>query len=106
MPTPRALVKYNLQPAVAVEFCLRFLISTKPFTAKPNTGSGQSILCPPAKLIPASAQIERAPSNTFWATSGDSLSIGHPKMAMANTGFPPMAYTSLMAFADAIRPKS
>ena len=31
--------------------------------------------------------------------------MGHPRIAMASTGLPPIAYTSLIAFAEAIRPK-
>ena len=106
IPTPNGLVRYKRQPAVAVEFCLSDVISTMPLTASPKTGSGQSMLWPPASVIPASAHTAREPSSTFWATSAGSLLIGHPRIAIANTGLPPIAYTSLIAFADAMRPKS
>ena len=80
-------------------------ISTRPVTAKPKIGSGLSILCPPASVMPASAQDARPPSSTCCATSGGSLSIGHPNMAIASKGVPPIAYISLMALVAAIFPK-
>ena len=49
------------------------------------------MLCPPAKGIPASLQISLLPSITFLAISGDKVLIGHPKIAIAKLGFPPIA---------------
>ena len=106
MPTPNGLVKYSSEPVVAVSFCFRSLMSTIPVTASPKIGSGESMLWPPASGIPASAQMLRAPSSTRRATSGGSLSTGQPSTAMASSGRPPMAYTSEMALAEAMRPKS
>ena len=68
-------------------FCF-FII---PVTAKPNIGSTVSIVCPPANGIPAFAQIALAPSRTCCASAVDNFSIGHPKIATAINGFPPIA---------------
>ena len=105
-PTPSGLVIKITSPAFAVLFFFRFLTSTNPVTAKPKIGSALSILCPPASGIPASSQILRLPSKTFCANSAGSLSTGQPKIATASKGLPPIAYTSLMALALAMRPKS
>ena len=91
IPTPNGLVKNNTSPACARLFCLMLAIGTNPFTARPKIGSGESMLCPPASGIPASAQILRLPSITFWATSGGNILMGQPRMAMASAGLPPMA---------------
>ena len=58
---------------------------------KVNIGSGESILCPPAKGMPASLQMLLLPSITFCATAGDKIFIGQPNIAIAKIGFPPMA---------------
>ncbi len=105
MPIPSALVKKREHPAVAVSLRLRSLFSTIPVTARPKIGSGESILCPPARGIPASSHTERPPSITSRATSSLSFSIGQPKIAIAISGLPPIAYISLIAFVAAIRPK-
>ncbi len=47
----------------------------------------------------------RLPSKTSFATPAGILLTGHPKIAIAMKGSPPMAYTSLIAFTDAIDPK-
>ena len=67
-------------------------------------GSGESILCPPANGIPAAAQLVRPPSTTRCACDAVTFSTGHPKIAIANRGFPPIAYTSLIALAAATLP--
>ncbi len=104
IPTPKGFVRNKWHPSSAVSLRLRSLIATRPVTANPKIGSGLSILCPPARGMPASAHILRPPSNTCCATSGANLSRGHPNMAIAKRGSPPIAYTSLMALAAAIRP--
>jgi hypothetical protein len=66
-------------------------MSTKPDTASPKMGSDISMLWPPANVIPALEQIARAPDKTSLATSGANLSTGHPSMAIATVGVPPIA---------------
>ena len=61
---------------------------------------------PPATGMPASAHIEAPPPNISRTVSTGSLSNGIPSMASAIRGRPPIAYTSEMALAAAIRPKS
>ncbi|MEY3962463.1 MAG: hypothetical protein RLZ08_846, partial [Pseudomonadota bacterium] len=68
-------------------------------------GSALSMLCPPAKGIPAILHMYRAPSSTSLAFAAGIFSIGQPNMANAIMGLPPIAYTSLMALAAAILPK-
>ena len=106
MPTPIFFVRNKKSPSLAVLFCFRFLISTIPVTANPKIGSGASMLCPPAKGIPACLQTVLLPSNTLRAMDAGNLSIGQPRIATAIIGFPPIAYTSLIALAEAILPKS
>ena len=60
-------------------------------TANPKMGSGLSMLCPPANGMPASEQMERPPSTTALAALSGILPNGHPRMAMAMSGVPPMA---------------
>ena len=62
--------------------------------------------CPPASSIPAREHTNLAPSSTLAASSGASFSTGQLKIALANRGLPPMAYTSEMALVAAMRPKS
>ena len=104
MPTPNGLVNINTSPGCAVSFLFKFSMSIIPFTTKPKIGSWLSILCPPAITIPASAQVLRAPSITFAASLAGSEASGQPNTAKANIGFPPIAYTSLIALAAAICP--
>ena len=76
-----------------------------PETDKPKIGSGESILCPPARAIPAREQISRPPSMTFAPISDEIELIGQPKIEIAIKGLPPIAYTSLNALLPAIMPK-
>jgi hypothetical protein len=55
-------------------------------------------------IIPASAQAFH-PFHYLSSHSGANLSMGHPSIAIAINGFPPMAYTSLKALVAAILPK-
>ena len=66
-------------------------MATRPVTAKPKMGSGESMECPPAKGIPASWQVCLLPSITALATSGGRVLMGQPKIAIAIKGVPPMA---------------
>ncbi len=91
IPTPIFFVRYKLQPTLAPEFFFRFSISIIPVTANPKTGSGQSILCPPASGIFACAHALRAPSKTSLAYLDSTLSIGQPRIAIAIIGVPPIA---------------
>src|SRR6267154_1325417 len=59
---------------------------------------------PPITLHFASATFERPPRIICSRISGSPLS-GNPTIDSAETGFPPMAYTSLSEFAAAICPK-
>ena len=90
-PMPSGLVRYKRQPSIAVSFRFNLSCVTRPVTASPKTGSGQSMLCPPASIMPASAQTCRPPSTTSAANSGGSLSNGQPRIAIAIRGRPPMA---------------
>ena len=79
---------------------------TLPVTDKPKMGSWVSIECPPAKATPARSQTSRAPCITREAEVVPKVATGHPKMAKAICGLPPMAHTSLNALVAAMRPKS
>ena len=76
-----------------------------PETDRPKIGSGESMLCPPARVIPAREQISRPPSITLAPISAESIFMGHPNIEIAMSGFPPIAYTSLSALLPAIIPK-
>ncbi len=75
IPTPSFLVTNSRSPACAVLFCFKFFMSTMPVTASPKMGSGASMLWPPASGIPASRQMLRLPSKTFWATAAGNTLI-------------------------------
>src|SRR5471032_1270789 len=85
---PRGLVRYSLQPAVAVSLRFMWRFCTMPVTARPKIGSGASIECPPANGMPAASHTERPPRMTSRATSGASTFTGQPRMAMAINGSP------------------
>ena len=104
IPTPNGLVNNKISPCSALLFLFKFSIATMPFTTKPKMGSLLSILCPPAITMPASAHTDLAPAITSCAADTGIVSIGQPSTAKANSGFPPIAYTSLIAFAAAICP--
>ena len=74
-----------------------------PITASPYFGSGSRIVCPPASVPPASRTFSAAPSNTAASTSRGSSS-GNAAIDSANRTRPPIANTSLSAFAAAIAP--
>ena len=106
MPTPIGFVTKRTSPSFAVLFFLRFAMGVMPVTASPKIGSVLSMLCPPASGMPASAQMVLAPSSTSAARAAGSVLTGQPSMAIAMSGFPPIAYTSLIALALAIFPNA
>ena len=55
--------------------------------------------------MPASKHMLLLPSITLLAIAAGKIFIGQPKIAIAKIGLPPIAYTSLIALADAILPK-
>ena len=88
---PSGLVRIRPSPSCAASFRLRCAGWAVPVTAKPNMGSGASILCPPASGKPKAAQTSLPPFTTRLAISAESFDTGQPKMAMAMTGVPPIA---------------
>jgi len=88
---PSGLVRYSVQPAVAVSLRFMCFFSTTPVTARPKIGSGASIEWPPASGMPAASHTARPPRITSRATSAGSTLTGQPRMAMAISGSPPMA---------------
>ena len=64
------------------------------------------MVCPPAIGIPAVLQTDAPPAKILPMVPVDSTLIGIPTKAKAKIGFPPMAYTSLIALVAAMRPKS
>ena len=84
-------VKKIVSPIFALVFLFSWSIFTIPVTDKPNIGSGESILCPPARVIPAILQISLPPSITCDPISAESSLIGQPNIAIAINGFPPIA---------------
>ena len=106
MPVPIGLVSSSTSPSCAVLLRFRLVTSQNPFTDSPSIGSVASMLCPPASGMPAAAHTALAPSSALCASATGRVSTGQPSIASASTGVPPIAYTSLMAFAAAIRPKS
>ncbi len=78
---------------------------TRPCTAKPNRGSSERMVWPPATVPPASATTAAAPANT--ASIADvARPSGNPATLSASTTRPPMANTSEQALAAATAPKS
>ena len=74
-----------------------------PITASPYFGSGSRIVWPPASVPPASRTLAAAPSKTAASVSRGSSS-GNAAIDRAKRTRPPIANTSLSAFAAAISP--
>ena len=72
-------------------------------TARPYFGSGSRIVWPPASVPPASRTLRAAPSKIAASTSRG-RSSGNAAIDRANSTRPPIAKTSLSAFAAAISP--
>jgi hypothetical protein len=72
-------------------------------TASPYFGSGSRIVCPPASVPPAARTTSDAPPKTSAITSRGSSS-GNAAIESAKRTRPPIAKTSLTAFAAAISP--
>ena len=64
------------------------------------------MLWPPAIGMPAAAQTDCPPAKIWRIASSEILPNGMPTIASANSGLPPMAYTSDKALVAAMRPKS
>ncbi len=73
-------------------------------TTMPKSGSSESMECPPTIAQPARVATSEAPFSTSPSSSNGSFSRGQPTRLSANSGVPPMAYTSLSAFAAAMAP--
>ncbi|KAF5043581.1 hypothetical protein DSECCO2_500820 [anaerobic digester metagenome] len=100
------MVRNSIDPSFAPLFFFTLFVSTIPVTARPNIGSDIFILCPPARGIPALSQTSLAPATTSAASDPGSFSRGHPSIAIAIIGLPPIAYMSDIALVAEIRPKS
>jgi len=74
-----------------------------PITARPYFGSGSRIVWPPASVPPASRTLDDAPSKIAASTSRG-RSSGKAAIDSAKRTRPPIANTSLNAFAAAISP--
>ena len=74
-----------------------------PITASPYFGSGSRIVWPPARVPPASRTLAAAPSKTAASVSRG-RSSGNAAIDRAKRTRPPIANTSLSAFAAAISP--
>jgi hypothetical protein len=69
-------------------------------------GSASSIEWPPTITAPAAATASWPPRSTSSSSSPPRRSSGHATSDSADSGSPPIAHTSLMAFVAAMRPKS
>ena len=78
---------------------------TVPTTASPYFGSLSRIVCPPARIAPASRTCASAASR-IAATVSCGSSSGNSAIESASSGRPPIAKTSFRAFVAAIVPKS
>ena len=78
---------------------------TVPTTARPYFGSSSRIVCPPARTAPASGTLAAAASKIARTVSSGSSS-GNAATESARSGLPPIAKTSLRAFAAATAPNS
>jgi len=74
-----------------------------PVTQRPYFGSASITVCPPAITPPASATFSAPPRKTSAMIAFGS-SRGNPATASANMTWPPIAYTSDIAFAAATAP--
>ncbi|MPN16811.1 hypothetical protein SDC9_164158 [bioreactor metagenome] len=90
-PIPKGLVRNITEPAAPLSLRFTFDVSIIPVTARPNIGSAQLMLWPPARGMPADSHTVRAPETTSPATDAGSFSRGHPRIAIAIKGSPPMA---------------
>ncbi len=105
-PVPIALVRISRSPGAARSMVIRAAGSARPVTARPYLGTGSSIVCPPATKHPACAATSAPPRSTWPRMARSSPSPGQATRLTANSGRPPIAYTSDSAFAAAIRPQS
>src|SRR5580704_3577182 len=105
-PVPTGLVKISWSPGAARSMVISRSGSARPTTARPYLGTGSSMVCPPAITQPASAATRAPPCRTWPSRAMSRPSPGQAARLTANSGRPPMAYTSDSALAAAIRPQS
>ncbi len=106
IPVPMGLVRIRLSPGCAPEFSQIRDGCATPVTESPYFSSRSSMLCPPARAAPASWTFSMPPARIARRTLLSIVVMGKQAIFMAVMGRPPMAYTSLRAFAAAMRPKS
>ena len=105
-PVPIALVRISWSPGAARSMVSSAAGWARPVTARPYLGTGSSIVWPPATKHPARAATSAPPRSTWPKMARSSPSPGQAARLTANSGRPPIAYTSDSAFAAAIRPQS
>ena len=105
-PTPSGLVSVSGRPARAASLRSNRFGSPMPVTAIPYSGSGESMVCPPATGQPASRATAAPPRSTSASRSRSSTARGQPTRLIASTHSPPIAQTSDIAFAATMRPQS
>ena len=93
MPVPSGFVRNSTSPGRAPAFGQIASGRTVPTTASPYFGSSSRIVCPPARIAPASRTFSDAPASTSPRTSVGSSS-GKAATESASSGAPPIAYTS------------
>src|SRR5580658_1336423 len=105
-PVPIGLVKISWSPGAARSMVISAAGSARPTTARPYLGTGSSMVWPPAMAQPASPATCAPPWSTWPRIAMSRPSAGQAVRLTANSGRPPMAYTSDSALAAAIRPQS
>src|SRR5580700_11036190 len=105
-PVPTGLVRISWSPGAARSIVMSRPGSARPTTARPYLGTGSSMVCPPAIAQPACAATSAPPRSTWPRIARSRPSPGQAARLTANSGRPPMAYTSDSALAAAIRPQS
>ena len=102
-PVPSRFVRISTSPGRAPPLRSSRSGCPAPMTARPYFGSGSRIVWPPASVPPASRTFDAAPSKTAASVSRGSSS-GNAAIDSAKRTRPPIANTSLSAFAAAISP--
>ena len=102
---PSGFVRKSASPGAAVLFAQTPSGCAVPTTASPYFGSESRIVWPPASSAPAARTVSSAPARISASTLVGSSS-GNAATDSASSGAPPIAKTSLSAFAAAMAPKS
>ena len=105
MPVPSGFDSTSTSPGRAPAFVKMWSGCTRPCTARPKIGSSERIVWPPATTPPASRTTSDA-ADRIAPIASTGMRSGNAEMLSAITTRPPMANTSLHAFAAAIAPKS